>query len=30
MRIGAREYVEKNYNPEDIARKYWEMLEDVG
>jgi glycosyltransferase involved in cell wall biosynthesis len=29
MRLGAREYVEKHYNPIDIARKYWEILEDV-
>jgi len=30
MRVGARKYVEKNYNPIDIARKYWEILENVG
>ena len=30
MRAGARGYVEKKYNPADIVRKYWEILEDVG
>ena len=30
MRLGARKYVEKNYNPLDIAKKYWEILEHVG
>jgi glycosyltransferase involved in cell wall biosynthesis len=30
MRVGARKYVEKNYNSIDIARKYWEILEHVG
>jgi len=30
MRVGAREYVENNYGPADIVRKYWGILEDVG
>jgi glycosyltransferase involved in cell wall biosynthesis len=29
LRVGARKYVEDNYNPADIVKKYLEILEHV-